>query len=389
MKAPLFVLFTVIIGSFTFARAQTTDELWQVVTDKLQAAENDNFYLLIGNESGVAYTFQKGSIAGSTSVQIASASKWPMSVVIQRLLEEGILDEHTRPQDIIPWWTSDPSDSRSRITVYHLLTFQSGFNDDVGCLNNQQTISLEDCVKAIYDMGTQTEPGSAFYYGGNHMQVLGYMAENKTGIDWKTLFSTYLTEPLGMVARYGGSTNPRMAGGIFSSANDYAKMVRALYLKTHLLPETIENMERDRTNVTIAYSPAPGYGWEWHYAFGHWVECNSSTFTPVCSTDEYHMRSSAGAFGFYPFIDRTHNYYGVLSTMGSTGGGSATIVYNVKDDIQAALKSYNTVPVPIPGSATPSSTNNGPGAGTPSFTSGATPILAFTPLLVAVVSLFL
>lgn len=77
-------------------------------------------------------------------------------------------------------------------------------------------------------MGTQTEPGSAFYYGyverqygyinynvsysGNHMQVLGYMAENKTGIDWKTLFSTYLTEPLGMVARYGGSTNPRMAG---------------------------------------------------------------------------------------------------------------------------------------------------------------------------------
>jgi hypothetical protein len=61
MKAPLFVLFTVIIGSFTFARAQTTDELWQVVTDKLQAAENDNFYLLIGNESGVAYTFQKGT----------------------------------------------------------------------------------------------------------------------------------------------------------------------------------------------------------------------------------------------------------------------------------------------------------------------------------------
>jgi hypothetical protein len=185
-------------------------------------------------------------------------------------------------------------------------------------------------------------------------------------------------------------------------------MVRALYLKTHLLPETIENMERDRTNVTIAYSPAPGYGWEWHYgtdhqrnfiefhhnvfdslAFGHWVECNSSTFTPVCSTDEYHTRSSAGAFGFYPFIDRTHNYYGVLSTMGSTGGGSATIVYNVKDDIQAALKSYNTVPVATPASATPSSPNNGPGAGTPSFTSRATPILAFTPLLVAVVGLFL
>ncbi len=46
------------------------------------------------------------------------------------------------------------------------------------------------------------------------MQVLGFMAQNKTGIDWKTLFSTYLTKPLNMAARYGGTTNPRMAGMI-------------------------------------------------------------------------------------------------------------------------------------------------------------------------------
>jgi len=44
------------------------------------------------------------------------------------------------------------------------------------------------------------------------MQVLGYMAENKTGIAWKTLFSTYITNPLKMFARYSGTTNPRMAG---------------------------------------------------------------------------------------------------------------------------------------------------------------------------------
>ena len=67
--------------------------------------------------------------------------------------------------------------------VYHLLTFQSGFNDDASCLNNQNSISLydifkvtsmcsiftcnfqrEDCAKAIYELGTATEPGSTFYY---------------------------------------------------------------------------------------------------------------------------------------------------------------------------------------------------------------------------------
>ncbi len=83
-------------------------------------------------------------------------------------------------------------------------------------------------MKVIYNMNVSTEPGSTFYYGfvsytvvkylltllfrGNHMQVLGYMAQNKTGIDWKVLFATYLTKPLQLAMRYGGQMNPRMAG---------------------------------------------------------------------------------------------------------------------------------------------------------------------------------
>jgi hypothetical protein len=54
-----FLLF-VVLGCITFSRAQTTEELWQVVTDKLQATENNNFFLLIGNDSGIVYKFQKG-----------------------------------------------------------------------------------------------------------------------------------------------------------------------------------------------------------------------------------------------------------------------------------------------------------------------------------------
>jgi hypothetical protein len=174
------------------------------------------------------------------------------------------------------------------------------------------------------------------------------MAQNKTGIDWKTLFSTYLTQPLNMSAQYGGTTNPRLAGGIISSAYDYAKMVRALYLKTHLMPETIINMEKDRTNVTISYSPAAAFGLQWHYAFGHWVECNSSKFQPICGTDDYYVRSSAGAFGFYPFLDRTNHYYGVLSTAGSSASDSVLMFYDVKDDINAAIRSAYTAPVAAP-----------------------------------------
>lgn len=61
MKVSHSFLLVMFLGCISFSLAQTTEELWQVVTDKLQAStSNDNFYLLIGNDSGVVYTFQKG-----------------------------------------------------------------------------------------------------------------------------------------------------------------------------------------------------------------------------------------------------------------------------------------------------------------------------------------
>lgn len=61
MKAFICVLLLVALRYATLARAQTTEQLWQVVTDQLQATtDNDKFFLLIGNESGIVYEFQRG-----------------------------------------------------------------------------------------------------------------------------------------------------------------------------------------------------------------------------------------------------------------------------------------------------------------------------------------
>jgi CubicO group peptidase (beta-lactamase class C family) len=56
-----------------------------------------------------------------------------------------------------------------------------------------------------------------------------------------------------------------LIGGFYSNAYDYEKLLRALYLKTILLPETISEMEKDRINVTIGYSPLFRFSAEWHY----------------------------------------------------------------------------------------------------------------------------
>lgn len=51
----------------------------------------------------------------------------------------------------------------------------------------------------------------------------------------------------------------------------------------------------------------------WHYSIGHWVEDD-----PVVGDGAF---SSAGSFGFYPWIDADKTTYGVLARSESAGNG--------------------------------------------------------------------
>lgn len=61
----------------------------------------------------------------------------------------------------------------------------------------------------------------------------------------------------------------------------------------------------------MKYAPIPP-GESWHYSIGHWVEDD-----PVVGDGAF---SSPGAFGFYPWIDATKSYYGILARNVSGAG---------------------------------------------------------------------
>jgi len=64
------------------------------------------------------------------------------------------------------------------------------------------------------------------------------------------------------------------------------------------------------------FTPSPPSE-NWHYSVGHWVEDASNASDGAFS--------SPGAFGFYPWIDKTKTYYGVIAR--STPGGALESVY--------------------------------------------------------------
>merc|ERR1719313_2530960 len=104
------------------------------------------------------------------------------------LVNDGTIKSLDDPaHKYVTWWTSDPKDKRSRVTLRHLLSFTSGFGggapglagqtvkdnvDDASatkCLNNRFGNYLS-CAQAIYETVSMLgEPGTVYSYNSYHL----------------------------------------------------------------------------------------------------------------------------------------------------------------------------------------------------------------------------
>lgn len=264
-----------------------------------------------------------------TIVPIASATKWISAGVIMALIDQGYLTLDTK----LSKYFQAIESPKSEITLRQLFSHTSGIkgnNDgslDIDCQKGTN-VPLDECARQILDNELIATPGTAFNYGGNSMQVAGRLAELATGIKmqsgflWQSLFEQLIKTPLGMkLTRYtlvpdSYVNNPRIGGGIYSNAEEYAKFLSMILNKgTYdnkiiIKPGSIIEMLKDQMNgASIGYSP---YGSLQQllgikYGIGNWVEARDpKTNNPIES-------SSQGAFGFSPWIDQNRNMVGVLS----------------------------------------------------------------------------
>lgn len=131
-------------------------------------------------------------------------------------------------------------------------------------------------MKTIYDT-VSFEPGTQYYYGSQHMAIAGLMAIAATGkANWHALFQETMKGPLDLDAKTlylaPSLSNPLLAGGLRTSANEYNKILSALFNGQLLNNETLWKMLSDHTpspEVTIVASPITELGVEWHYGQGN------------------------------------------------------------------------------------------------------------------------
>jgi D-alanyl-D-alanine-carboxypeptidase/D-alanyl-D-alanine-endopeptidase len=275
--------------------------------------------VVIGDRSGVLFRYQRGAMTTTRPVFIASATKLLLGTTAWLLIEDRALSIDTPVNSQIDFWSRDPADPRSRVNFGQLFAFTSGFNgtaEQPSCIG-EATISLRACVRQIHDGGLDSPPDQSFNYGNEHMQIAALAMVQARGRSIDTIMRERLLDRLGVSAetRYtlGAGDNPTYSGGMRSTGEDYGLVLAAILRgdifgdRTGFLTDRVG--QRPVATVPGAISQNR---LNWQYGFGFWKECTGASYTVNCDTAP--VISSAGAFGFTPWIDFNRGYWAVIVT---------------------------------------------------------------------------
>lgn len=247
------------------------------------------FYWEVGNAGGVLASGSAGRNApGPTTVMpIASATKWLFGAYVAQV-RAGQLT----PQDI------------------QALVMQTGYVNHRHrlCVKRrdakQAALTVAQCfAEAALAGGRNDEftPAAVgqFNYNGGHFQ--SWAVQNGLGELNNASLAQRFNAVLGTELEIGFES-PQLAGGARMSGAQYGRFLRKL-LAGELQLGAMLGQHAVCTDARTCpdkagKSPLPT-PLHWQYSLGHWVEPDAF--------------SSAGAFGFYPWIARDRSHYGVIA----------------------------------------------------------------------------
>jgi hypothetical protein len=224
---------------------------------------------------------------------IASASTWVFAALVAEL-RRGQLSE---------------ADTRA-------LTMRSGYTDltPLRCTGLlpflQRRMTVNECFHDDGNDRHYAHYDNRFFYNGGHYQK--YAAVDLGLGDYDARELTELLQR-GFREDFGFSYgSPQVAAGLRASGLQYGAFLRAvlagrLFIAGHLgVPRVCAQPTACPDAASTPLTPERN----WHYSLGHWVEDD-----PRHGDGAF---SSAGALGFYPWIDADQTSYGVVARRDSS-----------------------------------------------------------------------
>jgi CubicO group peptidase (beta-lactamase class C family) len=264
-----------------------------------------------------------GNYTNETVIPIASASKWLTAATMMTLVDERKVSLDDPVSKFLPEFTGTTGNA----TIRQLLSHTSGIAQANCIWEEQQT--LEQCVRTVAAQKPASTTGTKFSYGNTSFSVAGRVIEVVTGQSFEKAFESRVADPLGMIhTRFDGNyypteSNPVPAASAESTMNDYGKFVQMIFNRGQLngvrvlTEQSVLEMENDSVkglntsaDSAVQTTGIPTYG------LGTWRD--------VTTTDDVGVITSGnGAYGFYPWVDRSRNGYGIVFVFDQRGSDVA------------------------------------------------------------------
>jgi CubicO group peptidase (beta-lactamase class C family) len=265
---------SLLVLPFAFSLESSADSKWDVLRSELENwAFTDGFAFEVGvSTDEPLFLYEHGNFTMQTKVQTASTSKWPIATFFTNLVNAGVFPNlDVKPSEYLPYWTTNKTDLRSKVTLRNFLSFTSGFGggapglenngrlglrgldarlaDDPPCMYNLSS-DFAACSKQIYEqVKLEGEPGKVFAYNSYHFQLAGAMAVAATKKDIQTLLKEYLFEPFQMKETdcMESVSNPILAVCLQTTGRDYSNFLSHLLTYAVIPKNLTEQMEKDYT----------------------------------------------------------------------------------------------------------------------------------------------
>ena len=264
------------------------------------------YYWEIGDQNGPLVSGSQGAdstgapVLVTTKLAVASASKLLYATYVTQLRGSAAA------------LTSQDTN------FLHFTSGYSNMGDSSGpvCPQTLDPDDVNSCLQLRNPQGvlfSAQDPATVgrFYYDSGHMEnhasqftPLGTVIVGSLGKTIAALLSPKISIAFG---------EPLISGGAFLSSQDYATVLQRILDGTLAMRNAlgINPVCTHGANCNAAFSPIPE---PWHYSIGHWVEDD-----PLTNGDG--AFSSPGAFGFYPWIDASKTFYGILARAQSPENG--------------------------------------------------------------------
>lgn len=302
------------------------EEQQAAITRIRTALEESPLYdatVLLARQGEAPLVFIKG--AGGADVEYAadSAQKWVVASVLLAEAKKVDVTSDT-PLENFPF-PRGVEGERAAITLGELLSFTGGFENPPLCASLAGA-DFHTCTERIVESELTTP--KRFYYGTHHMMVAarGLADDDETYAD---LLARFKADTGLFPTSFNQSSE--MPLQFRTNASEYMAFLQALLAGELLDADVLDEMMSDQVGAKdIAMSPADDVGDGWKYGFGNWVHCDGE-----CDTQHH----SAGARGFYPWVDLGNGTLGVVAFNGRVGDWQLSHAFftEIRDAIPAAV----------------------------------------------------